>query len=134
MANELKVLAMLAKNEKMLQAIGSEIVKEAIKNVIEEKMGLEISDPDFSIEIKKGDLVASELIGDECVQVNSEGLALRSWSRAWKLINRIWRRKWHNHIDCFKANVVINEITGEMILTPEEFKIAKEMGLLSTSL
>ena len=132
MANELRILATLAKDEKKLQEIGSEIVREAIKCVIEEKMGIEMSDPDVSIEINRGDIVPVDLACGEAIQIDSEGRSKDCWKRGWKRVNRIWKRGWKRICPCdWKINPDLNEITAEMLLTQDEFKIAKEMGLLS---
>ena len=88
---QIDALEKLAKDPKSQQEIGKRLIQEVAKAMYEERKGLEISNPDAEIPIRKGDMVPLEL--RDQIKTDEGGLALQD-ALVQNLNLRIWFRIW----------------------------------------
>lgn len=89
-------LAELADDEKACAALGSEIVRAALKNAVEERAGLKLAQSDSSVVriVERGEPIPSDLV-DDVRATESEGVmrARATWQRNWLNVG-VWDRTW----------------------------------------
>lgn len=93
-------LAELADDEKACAALGSEIVRAALKNAVEERAGLKLAQSDSSVvrTVERGEPIPSDLIDDVRV-TESKGVmkAKSTWQKNWLNLG-LWDRAWSEDI------------------------------------
>lgn len=88
---QVEALEKLAKDPKSQQELGKRLIQEVAKAMYEERKGLEISNPDAEIPIKKGDMVPLQL--RDQIKTDEAGFALQD-ALVQNLNLRIWFRIW----------------------------------------
>ncbi|MFO8060964.1 MAG: hypothetical protein R6U70_09985 [Bacillota bacterium] len=131
--SDIKTLSTLLKDEEKVREIGSEIVKLAISNAAEEKMGLRLRDAMVERTVNVGDPVPEDLIGR--VQLDRAGNAAAGWRNSWLNLG-IWTRSWSDsssmgrdiRVGTFLPEALTARVS-DVRLEPEELRILKDLGI-----
>ena len=89
--NQVNALEKLAGDKASQQDLGKRLVQEVAQAVYEEKKGMEITNPDLQLVVKKGDVVPAQ-VRDQ-VPTDAQGMALQD-ALVQYLNLRIWLRIW----------------------------------------
>ena len=89
--NQVSALEKLAGDKTAQQDLGKRLVQEVAQAVYEEKKGMEITNPDLQLVVKKGDVVPAQ-VRDQ-VPTDAQGMALQD-ALVQYLNLRIWLRIW----------------------------------------
>lgn len=135
MSQKLQTLARVAKNPKALEEIGKQIVLTAAKAVVEEKMNIKPTESDLVRTVRAGQVVPVDLLNEPGMRINPGGIAADGWEKTWLNLG-LWDRNWsenENGLSKFglraRLGNTIRELKTEMVLTPDEIKIAKELNI-----
>jgi hypothetical protein len=114
-----------------LQEIGRKLVRQAIKNSVEEKLGLKISNPQVTQIIREGEVVPSFLLGEPDLKIE-EGIAAVGWEKSW-LDLWVWNRAW-SELEFKPGESAPNfwddpDVYARLrtVLTPEELEVVEKL-------
>ncbi|HEY0744826.1 MAG TPA: hypothetical protein VGD40_25340 [Chryseosolibacter sp.] len=135
MSQKLQTLAKVAKNPKALEEIGKQIVLTAAKAVIEERLNIKPKDADLVRRVRVGQVVPVDLINEPGMRLNPGGIAGDGWEKTWLNLG-LWDRNWSENetgigrLDQIsRLGTTVKEIKAEMVLTPDEIRVAKELNI-----
>ena len=127
----IKDLAELGKDKKKLEEIGSQIVREAIRNAAGQKLGLKDESPDVIRIVRQNEKVPSDLLRDVTLR---DGVAEAGWEKTWTNLG-LWERNWAQN----ETDRIINPgrfpdlkagLRAKVVFNPDELKIIEEMKIL----
>lgn len=129
-------------DEQMVEEIGSELLRKAIRAATEEKLGLARSETSVERTVRQGDRVPTDL--HDRVEVDSDGAAIAGWRDSWTDFG-IWTDHWSDASggmgQPYEDRPTLEEIPGldshrrlgyEAMLTDEEIEVLDDLDLLDT--
>lgn len=117
-----------------LQEIGRKLVRQAIENSVEERLGLEMSNPQITQVIHKGEAVPSFLVGEPDLIIE-DGFARVGWLKSWCDL-WVWNRAYGRAREVMEEPPAIRWDDPRLrprlktVLTREELEVVKRLESL----